>query len=105
MSMLYLKGTNKTSAVLRSFRDVVLSHQPSLLLTANTFLREKCYHRWWTALVKGVVHSVRLSLRTNLTVVVIPSSRDEWLKSERNYSFAITCKRIWIGCMQVLENA
>lgn len=56
-------------------------------------------------MVKGVVHSVRLSLCANLTVVVIPSSRDEWLTFERNYSFAITCERIWIGCMQVLENA
>lgn len=34
------------------------------------------------------MHSVGLSLLTNLTVVVIPSSRAEWLKFERNYSFA-----------------
>lgn len=71
MSMLYLKGANKASAVLCLLHDVVLSHQPSLFLTANTSLGEKRYHHQWTALVRGVVHSV--SLLANLTVVVIPA--------------------------------
>jgi len=103
MSVMHPKGTDTASAVLRSFHDVVWSHQPSLLLTANTSVGEKCYRHQWTAVVRGAVCNIRLSLLTNLTVVVIPSGRDEWLKFERNDSFA-GLERPWIRYVQVLEN-
>lgn len=41
-------------------------------------------------LVRGIVQSVRLGLLTNLTAVVTPSSRDEWLEFERNQGLQVS---------------
>lgn len=105
------EGTNKACAVLPLFHQVVLSHQPSLLLTANPSLTWNmlpspvgCFGKRSHALteVSGSCtdRGVRLSLLTNLTVIIIPGSGAERLKLQ----FSRSQRKIWIGCVEVLES-